>query len=125
MSIEDIGTALVEACNQGRAIEAVQAFYADSVVSVEGLNTPGEPRMEGKQQVLEKNRWYYDNHTVHNIVAYGPFVPSEGNVFSVYFDIDVTQNWSDERVRMREVALYRVSEDKIYEETFMFHPEEI
>lgn len=125
MNIEELADNLVAACNQGQAVNAVQSYYADSVVSIEGRNTPGAVRTEGKGAVLAKNHWYYDNHIVHSITAHGPFLPASGNFFSVFFDIDVTQKWSDQRVQMREIGLYRVIDGEIVEETFMFHPEEI
>jgi len=37
-------------------------------------------------------------------------------------NLDVTQNWSKQRVRMQEIALFRVLSGKIVEETFMFQP---
>jgi len=125
MNIEDLACNLVDACNQGQAIQMVQNYYCESVISIEGRNTAGEARVEGKDAVLAKNQWYYDNHVIHRIAAYGPFLPASGDFFSVYFDIDVTQQWSNDRIRMREIGLYQVKDGEIARETFMFHPAEI
>lgn len=125
MELQDLAQRLVDACNKGQAIDAVTDLYAEAVVSIEGRGTAGEPRVEGKDKVLAKNQWFYENHVIHSMVANGPFFPEIGEMFSVYFDMDVTQKWSDERVQMREVALYQVRDSQVVEEIFMFHPDEV
>ena len=123
-SLDDIANTLVELCRSGRAIEAVETYYSESVVSFEGRGTMGNAADIGKEAVLAKNKWFYDNHQIHNYTALGPFSPEQGSLFTVYFDIDITQNWSNERIQMKEVALYKVDQGEIVEETFMFQLDE-
>ena len=40
----------------------------------------------------------------------------------MFFDMDITQAFSGNRLQLSEVAVYRVADGKIIEETFMLNP---
>ena len=52
-----IGKQLVELCNQGKNLEAIEALYADDVISIEVMGSPEMPaRMEGIEAIKGKNK---------------------------------------------------------------------
>lgn len=120
MSIQELGSQLVALCNDGKDDEAMQRFYADSIVSIEGSDSPEMPaRIEGIEAVKGKAQWWYANHEVHSLQAHGPYFGHAQDQFAVRFTMDVTPT-NGERMQMDEVALYRVADDKIVEEQFLY-----
>ena len=121
MSVIEIGTRLVNLCNEDKGLDAVDELYAPEIVSVEGQGSDEMPaRMEGLQAVRGKNVWWYDNHEVHSATALGPFVGHRDDQFVVQFDIDVTPKATGERSQLREVALYTAADGKIVQEEFLY-----
>lgn len=119
MSAEKIGTELVRLCQQGKNLEAVEKLYDRDVVSKEVVSMPGMPaEMKGITAVLEKNKWWMDNHVVHSKDIKGPF--PHGEKFAVYYMYDVTNKKTDERMKMDEVGLYSVKNDKIVAEEYYY-----
>jgi len=76
---------------------------------------------EGKEAVEQKSVWWRDNHEVHDVAVEGPY--PNGDRFAVRFTYDITRKQSGQRVKMDEVALYTVKDDKIVREEF-FYPTE-
>lgn len=120
MQTQELAQSIVDLCRARHGIEAVTKRYADNVVSNEGPGSPGPARVEGIEAVLGKNHWWYENHDVHDLRATGPFLSGEEGVFSILFEIDVTQRFSGDRIQMNEIAVYRAQDGKVVEETFMF-----
>ena len=51
-----VGKKLIDLCNAGEHIKAIETLYADNVVSCEAMEMPGHPAvMEGKAAVLGKS----------------------------------------------------------------------
>jgi hypothetical protein len=121
MSVIEIGSKLVNLCNEGKGLEAVDSLYGEDVVSIEGQGSDAIPaRLEGFQNVRGKSVWWYDNHEVHAFTAAGPFVGHRDDQFVVQFDLDVTPKGTGERSQMREVGLYTVAGGKIVQEEFLY-----
>jgi hypothetical protein len=121
MSVIEIGSELVRLCNEGKDHEAVDRFYDEKIVSIEGQGSDEMPaRIEGLEAVRGKSAWWYDNHEVHSTAAEGPFVGHRDDRFAVVFDVDTTFKPSGERSQMREVALYTVADGKIVQEEFLY-----
>ncbi|MGH0031620.1 MAG: SnoaL-like domain-containing protein [Myxococcota bacterium] len=121
MSALEIGTQLVALCNEGRSEEAVERFYDEKIVSIEGQGTDEMPaRMEGIEAIRAKNRWWYDNHEVHATQAEGPFCGHRDDQFAVRFEIDTTPKATGERGSMTEIGLYTVANGKIVQEEFLY-----
>jgi ketosteroid isomerase-like protein len=117
-----IGKKLVELCNAGKNVEAVNTLYAPNVVSIETMSMPGFPaRQEGIDKIRGKNEWWIANHEVHKGAAKGPW--PHGDRFIVYFDYDVTPKdgpMKGKRMQMQECGLYTVKNGKISQEEFFY-----
>jgi len=118
----DIGKKLVEFCNAGKNVQAVEQLYAPNCVSVETHEMPGMPaRMEGIDAIKKKNQWWFDNHTIHSSTAKGPW--PHGDRFIVLFKIDVTAKagpMAGKRMQAEEAGLYTVKNGKIVQEEFFY-----
>ena len=118
----EVGRKLVEFCNQGKNMEAVNTLYAPDVESVEVHGTPEFPaRMNGIDAIRRKNQWWFDNHTIHRGEANGPF--PHGERFIVHFKYDVTAKvgpMAGKRMQMQEAGLYTVRDGKIVREEFFY-----
>ena len=121
-STMEIGKKLVALCNAGKNMDAVNQLYADNIVSVETHDMPGMPaRMEGKAKIIEKTKWWFDNHEIHSSTAEGPW--PHGDRFIVLFAIDVTAKagpMAGKRMAMKEGALFTVKDGKIVKEEFFY-----
>ena len=121
-----IGKQLVELCNQGKNMEAIDLLYSNKIVSVEACAMPGmEQTISGIDKIIAKSQWWYDNHEVHSSKAEGPFPHGEDR-FIVIFDIDVTAKagpMANQRMAMREMGLYTIDGDKIVKEEFFYSME--
>lgn len=121
METLEVGQGLVDLCKQGKFNEAIDQYYSDDIVSIEGASMPGmERRMEGIQAVRGKNEWWAANHEVHDMKVEGPFVAEDDDHFMTVFHIDVTGNYDNKRTKSSEVAVYKVEDGKIVEERFYF-----
>jgi len=121
MSAIEIGTRLVQLCNEGKGLEAVDSLYDEKIVSIEGQGSGEIPaRMEGIAAVRGKSVWWYDNHEVHASKAIGPYVGHRNDQFVVDFDLEITPKASGERTRLREVGLYTVANGKVVQEEFLY-----
>ena len=122
MDTKQIGKTLVDLCNQGKNLEAIDSLYSKDVVSVEAVGSPESPReAKGIDQIRAKNRWWSENHEVHSGKAEGPF-PHEDR-FAVKFAYDVTPKsgkMKGKRFQMNEVGIYTVKNGKIVREEFFY-----
>ncbi len=122
MDTKEIGKTLVDLCNQGKNMEAIDSLYSNDVVSVEAAGGPEMPReSKGIDKIRDKNRWWYENHEVHSGKAEGPF-PHDDR-FAVRFVYDVTAKngpMKGKRFQMDEVGLYTVKNGKIVREEFFY-----
>lgn len=122
MDTKQIGKTLVDLCNQGKNLDAIDSLYSKDVVSVEAAGSPESPReSKGIDQIRAKNRWWYENNEVHSGKAEGPF-PNEDR-FAVKFVYDVTPKsgkMKGKRFQMNEVGIYTVKNGKIVREEFFY-----
>jgi ketosteroid isomerase-like protein len=119
-STNAVAQELVTLCRAGRNLDAINNFYAPTVVSIESVGTdeyPAETR--GIDAIRAKNeRWFRENE-VHSANVIGPFVGEDQ--FAVQYDFDVTNRPSGRRMQMSEMALYTVKDGKIVREHFFYH----
>lgn len=114
----EIGAQLVELCKQGKGMEAIETLYHDDIVSVEAMAMPdGSREMKGREAIIGKNNWWYENNEVHSMEVAGPF--PHGDRFIVNFHMDVTPK-GGERMQMNEMGLYTVENGKIVREEFFY-----
>ncbi len=118
-----VGKQLVELCQQGKNMDAVNTLYADDIESVEPCSAGDMPNpMKGIDAIRGKSEWWYDNHEVHGGDVKGPFPHGEDR-FAAYFSMDITHKPSDARMQIEEVALYTVKDGKIVKEEFFYDME--
>jgi len=121
MSVVEIGTRLVQLCNDGKATDAVEELYAPNIVSIEGQGGDAMPaRMEGIDAIRGKGAWWFDNHEIHASSAEGPYCGHRDDQFVVRFLMDVTPKATGERTQLDEVGIYTVSNGKVIQEEFLY-----
>lgn len=110
---------LLELCNAGQS--ALDELYADDVVSVEAVATPGADSAEsrGLAALRKKHAWWEGGFEVHSSSATGPF-PHGDDRFAVIFEFDATERASGQRWQMKEIGVYTVSNGKIVREEFFY-----
>ena len=119
MKTMEIARKLVELCGQGKHLEALDALFADDMVSVEAMAMQGMDReVRGREAVKAKGEWWVNNHEVHSANITGPW--PHGDRFVVGFQYDITNKPSGMRMQMDEVALYTVRDGKIVREEFFY-----
>jgi ketosteroid isomerase-like protein len=118
----DIGKRLVELCQQGKHLEAVNELYGNDIVSIETKGSPDMPqRMQGIDAIRKKNQWWIDNHETHRAEMMGPF--PHGDRFIVHMKYDVTPTsgpYKGKRMQLDEAGLYTVRDGKIVQEEFFY-----
>jgi len=120
----EVGKKLVALCREGKNIEAVETLYADDIVSVEAMPDAdsGMPReMAGKEAVLGKSKWWYENHEVHSGECMGPY--PHGDRFIAHFKYEITPKVGDcagKRLNLDEAGLYTVKDGKVVREEFFY-----
>ncbi len=117
MKINDVAQGLVALCREGKFHEAMETYYGENIVSVEGDGQTAE----GLDAIRAKSEWWNANFEVHSAKVHGPFVSASG--FSVIFDLDVTDKTKNQRMAMEEVAVYDVEDGKIIREEFYYKAE--
>jgi ketosteroid isomerase-like protein len=119
MTTQEVGQKLVELCNQGKHLEAVQTLYGQDIVSVEPMPMPdGSREISGMEAIIGKLQWWESEHEVHSGKAEGPL--AAGNHFCVRFTMDITHKPSGKRMTMDELGVYRVKDGKIVREEFFY-----
>lgn len=120
LSTQDVADGLVKLCAQGKFEEAQKTFYSPDIVSVEAGAPPGQSReSKGLPAVMAKGEWWTSNHDVHGVEVEGPLVA--GAHFAVVFKMDVTFKPQSKRVRMEEVAVYKVVDGLVVYEEFFYN----
>lgn len=122
MSTDDTATVakrLCELCNAGQS--ALDQLYAEDVVSVEAMPTPGfdSAATIGLAALRQKHAWWEAGFDVHSSSATGPF-PHGDDRFAVIFEFDATERASGQRWQMKEVGVYTVANGKIVREEFYY-----
>ncbi len=116
MTTQQVAQDLVSLCKAGKFEEAGEKYWSDDVLSVEPTGDNAVSR--GKQAARQKGEWWSTHHDVHQVKVDGPYV--NGDEFTVHFEMDVTNKDNGQRMKMDEVALYRLKGDKIAEERFFY-----
>ncbi|HEX3406006.1 MAG TPA: SnoaL-like domain-containing protein [Caulobacteraceae bacterium] len=114
MNTQEVAQDLVSLCRKGQFGEAGEKYWSENVLSVEPMGDNAESR--GKQAARQKGEWWSQHHDVHDVKVEGPYV--NGDEFTVRFTMDVTNKDNGQRMKMDEVALYRLEGGKIAEERF-------
>jgi ketosteroid isomerase-like protein len=118
MNTEEVAKKVVEFVRKQAWKEAVDALYANNIVSVEAQTRDGSsPETHGIEGVHKKVDWWINTMQVHSFEVRGPFVAHDR--FVVQYDVDVTDKESKSRFQMSEVGVYTVKDGKIVREEFL------
>jgi len=119
MTTQDVGERYVSLCKAGKFEECFDELFAEDAVSVEALAPPGGERTaSGLSAVREKSKQWARDHMVHQVEVSGPY-PNQDR-FAVRFLFDVTNKPSGKRMKMDEIGLFSVRNDKITREEFFY-----
>ena len=113
MSIQDVAKDFTALCNAGKMHEAGIKYWAEDVASIEPMGE--KPVTKGKANVGKKGDDWYAANKVESAKLEGPWV--HGDQFVVLFDLAFTPKGQD-TIKMKEVGVYTVKNDKITEERF-------
>src|SRR5690348_8011992 len=114
MAINEVAHGLVDLCRKGQFEEATTRYYAQDIVSVEAAGDPAET--QGLAAVLERTKWFFENHELQNGQVDGPYI--NGDQFVVRFKVDVTPKATGQPTTLEEVGVYTVKDDKVVHERF-------
>lgn len=110
-----IGKRLVELCQQGENLQAIDELYADDVSNVELIEMPGfSQRTEDKATTRAETAKWIAMHEVHGGEVKGPW--PHGDRFAVLFSMDITAKegpMAGQRMQGDEIGLYTVKDGKI------------
>ena len=117
------GKVFVQAMLDRRGFANVDEIYAQNAESVEAVVPPGrDVRIaSGRDAIKAKREDWAATHEIHRLDADGPYVHPP-NRFAVRFEVEVTQKATDQRMTLREIAVYSVQEGKIVREEFFMLP---
>src|SRR5438128_10667751 len=108
MTTQEVADKLVKLCSQGKFQEAGESLYSPDIVSMEAGAPPGGSReSKGIDAVRAKGEWWVANHEVHSVAVEGPLVA--GAHFAVTFKMEVTFKPQNRRMKVDEVAVYKVA----------------
>ena len=120
MTTQEVAGKLVHLCRQTKLMEAIEALYADDIVSVEAVAPPGQSReSKGFATIKAKNEWWMANHEVHSSTVDEPLVA--GSHFATTFKMDLTFKPENRRFYIEEVAVYEVKDGKVVHEQFFYN----
>ena len=121
-TLTKVGNTLIGYCREGKEAQGLDELYAQDCVSVEALGMPGNPGPEfaGLDAIKAKHDWWFENNEIHSSSVEGPFFHAD-NQFSAIFEMDVTDKNSNQRMQMKEVAVYTVENGKIIREQFYYN----
>lgn len=120
LTTQQVADRLVSLCREGKFVDAIQALYAPSVVSIEPEGAPGAARLEGFDRVLSKSIEFGKSmEKVHSMVISDPVVADAFFCVSMHMDIDMA---GVGRTQMEELCVYEVKEGKIVRDQFFYSP---
>lgn len=118
MDLKTLADTLVTACRTQGEAELLANHYHPDAISVEAADYSGAGReTKGLDAIRGKHAWWDANFEVHASEVGGPFVHGDDK-FAVTFEMEATQKASGERMAMKEIAIYTVSDGKIVKEEF-------
>ncbi len=119
--LKEIADQLVENCRTGNEEQGLSDLYDPKAISIEAIAAPGTSSREtaGLEAIQGKHEWWANTFEVHSSEAEGPFLHGDDR-FSVIFSFEATNRETGEKVAMKEVAIYTVSQGKIVREEFYY-----
>lgn len=121
-SVKDVATGIAELCRQFRFLDAVELYYAPSIVSVESLDFGLGREQRGIDAIRQKHAFWEANNETHGVSVNGPYlgIDAAANQFALNFVWDLTPKATGVRKELNEVALYTVENGKVVHEEFFY-----
>jgi hypothetical protein len=117
MNTQEVADKLVAYCREGKNDQAIEALYADNIVSHEQPGVP-HPVTEGKEAVMAKSKqWQESVESINGGTISDPIIT--GEFFAITMDMDVTFKERG-RTDIKEIAVYQVKDGKIVKEQFIY-----
>lgn len=114
-----IGKEVVDHVNSGAASDAPlwDRHWHPDFVSIEGDGR----EWAGRAAVMEKHKEWGDTVIMHSCTAHGPYITPNG--FCVRYEIDAeSKDGSWPRMKMDEIGVYTVKDNKVVREEFFARP---
>ncbi len=118
-----IGRSFVQAMRDRRGLVSVDEMYTENAQSIEAVVPPVRQYRvtKGREAIKGKREDWLATHEIQELDVDGPYVHPP-NRFAVRFRAEVTQKATSERLTLREIAVYSVTEGKIVLEEFFMLP---
>jgi len=122
MNTQEVAEKLVGYIREGKTDEAHAELYSDDIVSIENPLEPNEASPYQKREGMAAKKkfgqeWAASIKEIHDDYIGEPVIAV--NSFAVNMGMDVTMQ-SGDRVKMDELAIYRVKDGKIVHEEFWY-----
>jgi len=116
--LTSIANKLVGYCRNHQEAECLDTLYHENAVSVAAM-ADGNNETVGLDAIKAKHAWWNSNMETHSGSVEGPFLHGDQQ-FGVIFEIDATNKETGQKMAMKELAIYKVSGDKIVREEFFY-----
>ena len=118
MTTQEVANRFNQLAQTGQWQEIQDELFADNAVSIEPENSPGMKTVQGIEAIREKGKQFGEMlEEMHGGFSNEPQVA--GNHFAVAMGMDVTMKGQG-RMKMDEIAVYEVKDDKIVKEQFFY-----
>ena len=96
--------------------------YDSTLNNPDTVNNSARPpsASETENAIRKKNELWFETNDIHSVDADGPFV-GHGDEFAMHYTWDVTPKQTGTRMKISEMALYKVQDGKIAREQFFYH----
>ncbi len=118
MSIQTVANRLVELTRIGQYETAQNELFADDAQSIEPPHAQGMQTVQGKDSIISKGKQFQSIVEAFHGASVSDAVIA-GHYFSVAASLDVTLKGQG-RIKMEEVIVYHVVDDKIVSEQFFY-----
>ncbi len=118
MTTQDVADRFNELAQTGKWDQIQSELFADDATSTESDSMPGEKVVKGREGIKQKAVKFQEmTEEMHGGYSNKPQVA--GNHFAVVMGMDVTMKGQG-RMKMDEVAVYKVKDGKIVSEQFFY-----
>jgi ketosteroid isomerase-like protein len=117
---QDIANRLVEACRKGEWEKPYATLFSPDFISIEAMSmSPEQPReTKGLEANLAKAAQWNANTEVHSFSVSDALVSD--TEFAVVFTMDMTCKMTNQRMNMKELAVYKLRDGQIVSQEFIY-----
>ena len=121
-TVEQIAKGVAALCREGRFLDAVERYYAPSIVSIEAVDFGLGREQRGINAIRHKHAFWEEHNETHGVTVSGPYLGMDpaADQFALHFVFDITRKATGVRSPLSEIALYTVAGGKIIHEEFFY-----